>query len=170
MARLYRVKKRYSFPGAGCGTDDCGPQQSQRHSCIQGDVLAKEVLGQFRDFAVVFFGPPLSEDCDGHRLVPFREIVPSYLDVARLLLGELMFNGLFVCICPQSTGMGDIQWLYDQIRRHRAKVGLRLIHHSYSTLRGNGEITVGGLKYIELWFSAVLPDAWELRISPPEGV
>ncbi len=136
--------------------------------CLQGDVLDKDVLAQFNDFDVIFFGPPLSEDCDGHRLLAFREIVPAYLDVASLLLGELMFNGMFVCICPKTTSMGDISWLYEQIRRYRPDVGLRLIHHSYSTLRGNGETTDTRLKYIELWFSVVLPDAWELRINQAE--
>ena len=136
--------------------------------CLQGDVLDKGVLAQFSDFDVVFFGPPLSEDCDGHRLLSFQQVVPAYLDVAQLLVGELAFNGVFVCICPKTTSMGDNNWLYEQMRRHRPEMGLRLIHHSHSTIRSNGETTDRRLKYIELWFSAVLPDAWELRISQPE--
>jgi hypothetical protein len=136
--------------------------------CIQGDVLDKTVLAQFRDFDVVFFGPPLSQDCDGHHLLAFREIVPAYRDVAQLLLGELTFNGMFICICPKTTSMGDINWLYEQIRHHRSDVGLRLIHYSYSTLRGNGKTTPMRLKYIELWFSSALQDAWEIRINQPD--
>lgn len=135
--------------------------------CLQGDVLDKGVLAQFSDFDVIFFGPPLSEECDGHHLLAFREIVPGYQDVARLLMGELTFKGLFICICPKTTSMGDIQWLYGQIRCHRANMGLRLIHYSYSTLRGNGEITDLRLKYLELWFSSSLANTWEIKASQP---
>ena len=63
--------------------------------------------------------------------------------------------------------MGDMTWLYRQMRAYRPDIGLRLIHHSYATLKGNGEKTDLRLKYIELWFSSHLEDAWELRASQP---
>ena len=135
--------------------------------CVQGDVLDKAVLTQFQAFDVIFFGPPLSHNCDGHHLLSFQEIVPHYDIVAHFLLGELTFNGTFICICPKATTMGDITWLYRQIRTYRLNIGLRLIHHSYATLTGNGEKTDLRLKYIELWFSSHLGDAWELRASQP---
>lgn len=135
--------------------------------CIQGDVTNKAVLSQFQNFDVIFFGPPLSHDCDGHHLLTFREIVPSYQTVAQLLLGELLFKGLFVCICPKTTTMGDIRWLYKQIQGYRPDVGLHLIHNSYSTMTGNSAETEARLKYIELWFSSRLGDTWNTHTSYP---
>jgi len=43
------------------------------------------VLRSFTTFEVVFFGPPPSVDCDGHHLLAFRDIAPSYANFARLL-------------------------------------------------------------------------------------
>ena len=84
---------------------------------------------------------------------------------ARLLLGELQYDGLLVCICPNHTHMGEIQWLYHQVQASRAGVGLRLIHYSYATLTGHDEETEMRLKYVELWLGTRLDDAWEVRKS-----
>jgi len=133
--------------------------------CYQGDALDIRVMQRFVNDDVVFFGPPLSESCDGHRLVDFDGVVPSYADFARLLLGELRYKGLLVCICPNSTSIGDITRLYHQMHEYRPDVNLRLIHHSYSTRTGNDEFTEPRLKYIDIWFSDRLQDLWEVRKS-----
>jgi hypothetical protein len=133
--------------------------------CYQGDALDANTLRHFIHDDVIFFGPPLSEDCDGHRLLNFGEVLPSYSDFTRLLLGELRYDGLLVCICPNFTNLGDITRLYQEIRTIRPDFNLPLIHHSYSTLTGNNEVTELRLKYIELWFSNRLEDLWEVRES-----
>jgi hypothetical protein len=53
---------------------------------------------------------------------------------------------------------GHLRQLYEQIRRDRPDVGLRLVWSSWAS-----EMTAPRLKYIEPWFSTVLPDAWEFR-------
>jgi hypothetical protein len=131
--------------------------------CHRGDALDANVLRQFVDDDAIFFGPPLSETCDGHRLVGFDEVLPGYGDFTRLLFGKLNYNGLLICICPNSTNPGNITQLYHEIRAVRQDVNLRLIHHSYSTITGNNEVTELRLKYVELWFSDGLEDLWEVR-------
>lgn len=131
--------------------------------CVRGDVLDPEVLRQFLAFDLVFFGPPLSEECDGHRMTSFYDVTPHFDAFAARFLGELKFTGTLVCICPNSTTMGDVQGLYSAIKRQRPDMGLRLLHHSYSTVTGNGEPTESRLKYIDAWFSSSLPDVWEVR-------
>ena len=80
--------------------------------CYLGNALDVNVVRRFIDDDLIFFGPPLSEDCDGHRLVSFDEVVPSYGNFSKLLFGELGYDGLLVCICPNSTNLGDITKLY----------------------------------------------------------
>ena len=80
--------------------------------CYLGNALDANVVRRFIGDDVIFFGPPLSENCDGHRLLDFDEVVPSYDELAKLLLGELGYDGLLVCICPNSTNLGDITKLY----------------------------------------------------------
>jgi hypothetical protein len=133
--------------------------------CVHGDVLDPTVLRSFLSFEALFYGPPLSVDCDGHRLLSFREVTPSFSGFARLLLGELRYDGLLVCIAPRGTSLGDARFLYEQIRAVRPDYGLRLIHHSFSTVTGAGEIHPPRLKYVELWFSNRLEDRWEVRES-----
>jgi len=133
--------------------------------CHVGDALNEKVMQNYAQDDVIFFGPPLSDDCDGHRLVGFDAVVPSFPDFARLLLGTLHYDGLLVCICPNSTDMGNISRLYQDIRTYRLDVNLRLIHHSHSTITGSGDVTGMRLKYIELWFSSALEDLWEVRES-----
>jgi hypothetical protein len=133
--------------------------------CILGDALDVSVLKRIQEFDTVFFGPPLSVDCDGHHLLDFRAITPAYAEFARVLLGELDYKGLLVCIGPRHTTLGDAQWLYEQIHAYRLHVNLRLMHYSHSTVTGGGETTEPRLKYVELWFSSVLENAWEVRRS-----
>ena len=133
--------------------------------CTVGDALDEKMMRKFVQDDVIFFGPPLSDDCDGHRLIGFDAVVPSFPAFARLLLSTLHYDGLLVCVCPNSTDMGDISRLYQDIQAYRPDVHLRLIHHSYSTLTGNGESTGMRLKYAELWFSSALEDLWEVRES-----
>jgi hypothetical protein len=141
--------------------------RSKGVSCICGDALDKSVLQTFLGFDVIFYGPPLSVHCDGHNLLTFREINPGYLDFVGLLLGELNYTGTLVCICPRKTTMGDVRLLYEQVKSLRKDFGLRLINHRYSTITGSGETTELRLKYVELWFSSILEDSWEVRESKP---
>ncbi len=131
--------------------------------CYCGDVLDLNALRRFAEDDVIFFGPPLSVKCDGHRLLQFDAVAPSYADFARLVLGDLDYSGLLVCICPKSTTMGDVAKLHHEIRVYRGDFNLRLIHHSYATVTGSGEQTDRRLKYVELWFSDQHDDRWEVR-------
>ncbi len=105
--------------------------------CYLGNALDVNVVRRFIDDDVIFFGPPLSEDCDGRRLVSFDEVVPSYGSFSKLLFGELSYDGLLVCICPNSTNLWDITKLYREIRAICSDINLRLVHKSYSTLTGS---------------------------------
>jgi hypothetical protein len=133
--------------------------------CVQGDALDPKIMRRFAVFDVIFFSPPLSVDCDGHHGLVFRDIVPGYTDIARLLLADLHFEGTLICIGPKTTHLGDAQWLYEQIGHWRSDVNLRLIHHSYSTVTGAGDNTEPRLKYVELWFSIQLVNTREMRLS-----
>ncbi len=159
---------RQVFPDVNYRGLDIAPHivaanQAQGIACTCGDVLDPATLCIFRACDVLFFGPPLSQNCDGHNLLAFREVTPSYADVARLLWGDLGYQGTLICICPNTTTMGDMQRLYAQTRAVRPDVNLRLLHYSYATRTGLDEVTPLRLKYVELWFSTVLPDAWEVR-------
>jgi hypothetical protein len=136
--------------------------------CACGDALDAAALRPFRAFDVIFFGPPLSAGCDGHHGLSFREVVPAYADFAGLLLGDLAYDGTWVCICPNTTTLGDARRLYNRVKKLRADFGLRLIRHSYSTLTGDGVSTAARLKYVELWFSSRLEDSWEVRRDGPQ--
>lgn len=137
--------------------------QAQGIDCLCGDVLDPLALRHFLDFEVIFYGPPLSIACDGHRLLPFRDVIPGYTEFAHLLLGDLNYQGTCVCICPNTTTPGDARWLYDHIKAARPDFGLRLCHSSYATVTGSGLETEPRLKYVELWFSNRLEDTWEMR-------
>jgi hypothetical protein len=157
----------HSFRGLDIEPNIAASNRKQGVQCICGNALDKECLRQFIQDDVIFFGPPLSENCDAHHLLVFNEVLPGFGDFARLLLGELNYSGLLVCICPNTTSMGNITQLYRDIHRYRPDVNLRLIHHTYSTITGNDEVTEMRLKYIELWFSNQLADLWEVRESRP---
>ncbi|MBP6789649.1 MAG: hypothetical protein KA170_18825 [Candidatus Promineofilum sp.] len=135
--------------------------------CVQGDALEPGALRPFLGDDVLFFGPPLSVNCDGHTLLPFRAVTPGYADLVTLLFGQLGYDGTLVCIAPRATTPGDMRWLYETATAANPGVGLRLIHHSYATLTGAGEPHEPRLKYVELWLSTRLPDRWETRASRP---
>ena len=135
--------------------------------CDLGDVLDPAALRPFLGDDVLFYGPPLSVNCDGHTLLPFRAVTPGYADLVMLLFGQLGYDGTLVCIAPRTTTPGDMRWLYDTATDANPGVGLRLIHHSYATLTGAGERHEPRLKYVELWLSTRLPDLWELREGQP---
>jgi hypothetical protein len=141
--------------------------QERGIDCVQGDVTDPEVLRPFLEFDVLFYGPPLSVECDAHRSLSFREVVPPFADVASLLFGKLGYDGTLVCIAPNTTTPGDARWLYTQVHEVRPEVGLRLIHHTFSTVTGADEPTELRRKYVELWLSTRLEDAWEVRESRP---
>jgi hypothetical protein len=155
------------YRGLDIHPDIVAANEAQGIDCVRGDAMDPTVLAQFLDFDVIFFGPPLSVDCDGHSLLEFRQVVPGFDDFSRLLHGDLDYEGTLVTICPKGTTMGGVRWLYQQIREVRDDVGLRLIHYSVSTLTGYGEVTEPRLKYVELWFSNRLDNAWEVRTSVP---
>jgi hypothetical protein len=167
---LYRSELGvHRFRGIDLHPEIVAANRSLGIDCICGDVLNPETVAQVLDFDVIFFGPPLSVDCDGHRLLTWREVIPGYGDFVQLLLGDLAYDGTFVCICPKSTTLGDVRQLYDQVRSMREEVGLRLIYYSYATITGQGIVTEPRLKYVELWFSSRLEDRWEIRGRAPYG-
>lgn len=137
--------------------------------CILGDALDPDVLRPFLTYDVVFFGPPLSAGCDGHHALAFDVVQPGFATFTDLFLGRLGYTGTLVCIGPKTTHMGDIRRLYDRVRAQRTDIGLRLIHYSYATVTGGGSPHELRLKYVELWFSSRLPDAWEVRRSGPDA-
>ncbi len=164
---------RQAFPDVSYRGLDITPHivaanQAQGIACTCGDVLDPATLRQFLACDVLFFGPPLSQACDGHNLLAFREVVPAYADFARLLWGDLDYQGTLICICPNTTTMGDVQRLYAQTRAVRPDVNLRLLHYSYATRTGLDEVTPLRLKYVELWFSTMLPDVWEVQEMAPD--
>jgi hypothetical protein len=127
--------------------------------CVPGDALDADALRPFLGFDVVFFGPPLSEDCDGHRLLAFAEVRPSFSDFARVFVGTLGYRGTLIVVAPKTTTLGDARWLYERVR----PLDLRLVHRSHSTRTGSDAETGPRLKYVELWFSSSLGDLWEVR-------
>ncbi len=141
--------------------------QKKGIECYCGDALDKGTLQKFITDDVIFFGPPLSIECDGHQLLRFEDVTPSYVDFANLLLGELKYTGVFVCICPNTTIMGNIAKLHHDIQGFREDFHLPVIHYSYSTITGNDEPTELRLKYMELWFSDRHDDLWQVRESKP---
>jgi len=133
--------------------------------CDYGNALNGTVMQSFLDFEAIFFGPPLSLECDGHRLIAFRDVVLGFLPFTNLLLNELSYPGLLVLIGPRSTTPGDAQWIEYQVRKARPDYRLRLIHHSYAAITGLGEVTELRLKYVELWFQVGQDPQWEVRES-----
>ncbi|MCA9937992.1 MAG: hypothetical protein KC418_05080 [Anaerolineales bacterium] len=144
--------------------------RKQGIACYCGDALDKGLLRNFIEDDAIFFGPPLSVACDGHQIRQFNEVQPRYHDFARLLLAELKYTGMFICICPNTTTMGDVARLHHQVRHCRTDFNLPVIHYSYSTVTGNDEPTELRLKYVELWFSDKHDDLWEVRESKPHTI
>lgn len=71
----------------------------------------------------------------------FAEVRPGFAQFATMLLGQLCYQGLLVCIGPRTTGMGDIQKLHAAVQAVRPEVGLVLARHSCSSIAGRGELT-----------------------------
>lgn len=137
--------------------------------CRLGNALEPQSLRPFLACDVLFFGPPLSVNCDGHDLLPVSAIKPAYAAFTRLLFDELNYQGTIVCIGPKSMSMGDVRQLYDQVQAVAPQIGLRMIHYSYATVTGRGDQTLPRLKYVECWFAADLGNVWEIRHSRPES-
>lgn len=81
---------RQAFSGVSYRDLDIAPNivaanQAQGIACTCGDVLDPAILRLFLGCDVLFFGPPLSQTCDGHSLLAFHEVVPTYTDSASLL-------------------------------------------------------------------------------------
>ena len=135
--------------------------------CFCGDALDREALKRFLGFDVIFFGPPLSVTCDGHRLFSFREVVPAYGEFLPLLVGELAYRGTVICICPKTTTLGDVRTLYTRMKSIHDGFGVPIINYSYSNITSDGSMHEMRLKYVEVWFSTLLGDYWETRESKP---
>ena len=71
--------------------------------CRQGDALSANAMRPFLDCGAIFFGPPLSVACDGHRLLTFDQVRPAYRDFVSLLPGELGYQGTLICIGIRGT-------------------------------------------------------------------
>lgn len=153
------------FRGLDLSPDVTALNRSRGIPCECGNALDSIVLRSFLDFEAIFFGPPLSTDCDGHRLINFRDVTPDYFSFTRLLLDELKFQGLLVLIGPRSTTLGDAQWIDHHVKTIRPDYGLRLMHYSYSSVTGSGEVTEPRLKYVELWYQVGQDSQWEMRES-----
>lgn len=133
--------------------------------CLQGDALNPQIMRTFLPYEVIFFGPPLSQNCDGHTLLGFHQVVPGFAEFTRLMFRDLRYQGILICIAPNETTLGDVRWLYHTIRTHSPQVNLRLAHYSITTLTGTGETTEPRLKYVDIWLSPNLENRWEFRIS-----
>lgn len=131
-------------------------------NCICGNALENNIMQKFLDFDIIFFGPPLSDNCDGHTILKFNKVYPSFFDFLNLMFVELKYNGIINCICPRDTTFGDITWLYKEIKIKEPKLSLPIINYSYSNKTGNDEIHELRLKYVELWFSKNHDNLWEI--------
>jgi hypothetical protein len=139
--------------------------RQQGIDCVAGDAMDPATLTAFLDYDLLFFGPPLSVNCDGHQLLSFDQVTPGFMAFAALLLGELRFAGSLVFICPRTTHLGNVGALHACVRLHQPQLGLGLIHQSYSSVTGSRVVTEPRLKYVELWFSPSFIDAWEVSIG-----
>ncbi len=153
------------FRGLDLSPDVVALNRSRNIPCDCGNALDPSVMKVFLVFDALFFGPPLSIDCDGHRLIAFRDVKPDYFSFSNLLLHKLNYQGLLILIGPRSTTPGDAQWLDHHVRAICPNYRLRLVHNSYASITGLGEQTEMRLKYVELWFQAGKDSEWEVRES-----
>jgi hypothetical protein len=164
--QLYRAELGIGrFLGLDLSADVVALNRSRNIPCEQGSALDPFVMRKFLDFDAIFFGPPLSIDCDGYHLISFRDVRPDYFSFSNLLLDELQYQGLLVLIGPRSTTIGDAQWLDHHIRAARSDYRLRLVHYSHASITWQGTPTEMRLKYVELWFQVGDGQAWEVRDS-----
>lgn len=163
---IYRTELgKTRFRGLDLSPEIVEINRSRGIPCMYGNALDGTAMKSFLDFEVIFFGPPLSVDCDGHRLLAFRDVTPDFFSFTNLLIHELNYHGLLVLIGPRSTTLGDAQWIDHRIREIRPDYRLRLMHYSYASLTGLGEVTELRLKYVELWFQLGQEPQWEIRES-----
>ena len=153
------------FRGLDLSPDVVALNRSRNIPCDYGNALDSTVMRSFLDFDAIFFGPPLSTDCDGHRLIAFRDVIPDFFTFTNLLLNELNYQGLLVLIGPRTTTPGDARWIDYQIRAIRPDYRLRLMHYSYASVTGLGEPTELRLKYVDLWYQVGQEPQWEVRNS-----
>jgi hypothetical protein len=153
------------FRGLDLSRDIVVLNRSRNVPCDLGNALDSRMMLAYLGYDIVFFGPPLSGDCDGHHLIAFRDVIPSFSDFARLMMQELNYRGILVLIGPRTTTLGDAQWIDHQIRSFCPDYGLRLLHYSHSTITGSGESTEMRLKYVELWYQFGTEHQWEVRES-----
>lgn len=161
----HSVFKLSSFVGLDIDSEVIAANRASGINCLIGDALDREVVRSLLSSDIIFFGPPLSANCDGHTLFRFQDVVPGYVEFTDLVFAELDYQGTIVCIGSKQTSMSDAQWLYNRVKINRPDVGLRLLHYSYSTITGAGKATPSRLKYVELWLSSKLEDSWEIRES-----
>jgi hypothetical protein len=153
------------FRGLDLSRDVVALNRSRHIPCDYGDALDSVVMRSFLDFDAIFFGPPLSEDCDGHHLLSFRDVNPSYSAFAHLMLQELNYHGILVLIGPRTTTIGDVQWIDHQVYTIRPDYGLRMLHNTHSSVTGQEKTTELRLKYVELWYQINAQHQWEVRES-----
>jgi hypothetical protein len=138
---------------------------SRNIPCVHGNALDGTVMRSFLDFDAIFFGPPLSENCDGHHLFSFREVNPGFLPFIQLMVQELNYQGILILIGPRTTTLGDVQWIDHLVKNIRSDYSLRLLHYSHSSVTGSGEEMEMRLKYVELWYQVGASQQWEIRES-----
>jgi hypothetical protein len=153
------------FRGLDLSRDVVALNHSRNIPCDLGNALDSRIMRAYLNYDIVFFGPPLSADCDGHRLIAFRDVIPGFSDFTRLMMQELNYRGILVLITPRTTTLGDAQWIDHQVRSFCPDYSLRLLHYSYSTITGSGEPTEMRLKYVELWYQVGTEHQWEVRES-----
>ncbi len=163
QSEVYRQIGISHYVGLDISGEIVATNRARGLNCLQGDVLNPVALRRFIECEILFFGPPLSVNCDGHQRLTFSQVLPDYAGFSRLLWVELAYQGTAIYICPNSTTPADVRQMYDHIRLTRPDVGMRLVWQSWSTETGQGVVTEPRLKYIEVWFSSVLPDRWEFR-------
>jgi hypothetical protein len=163
---LYRAELGISrFRGLDLSPEVVALNRSRGIPCDYGNALDGAVMRKYLDYEVIFFGPPLSVECDGHRLIAFRDVTPGFLPFVELLLRDLQYQGLLVLIGPRTTTPGDAQWVEHHARQARPDYRLRLLHYSHASITGLGEETEPRLKYVELWFQIGQEPRWEVRES-----
>lgn len=153
------------FRGLDLSPDVVALNRTRGIPCDLGNALDVTTMRSFVDFDAIFFGPPLSENCDGHHLIAFHDVNPGFWAFTDLLLRELQYQGILILIGPRTTTVGDAQWIDYKIRSIRPDYHLRLLHFSHASITGLGEPTELRLRYVELWFQTGQGPEWEIRES-----
>ncbi len=77
--------------------------------CLCGSAVDAGIMKNFINYDIIFYGPPLSENCDGHAILDFKAVEPSFLNFMKLIYQDLKYQGMIVCICPRTADMADTQ-------------------------------------------------------------